>query len=37
MDKDYLHHVICEDAPRSCGDDHQQKTKPEVNSRDVIK
>ena len=39
LDKDILHQIIWEDAPRRRGDDHMtnQKSKPEVNSRDVIK
>ena len=37
LDKDILQQTISEDAPRPCGDDHWQKSKPEVNSRDVIK
>jgi len=37
-DKDILHQIIWEDAPQRRGDDHvTKKSKPEVNSRDVIK
>jgi len=38
LDKDILHQIIWEDAPWPCGDDHvTKKSKPEVNSRDVMK
>ena len=38
LDKDILHQIIWEDAPRPCRDDHViKKSKPEVNSREVIK
>ena len=38
LDKDILHHTIRDDVPRPCEDDRvTKKSKPEVNSRDVIK
>ena len=38
LDKDILHQIIWKDASRRRGDDHvTKKSKPEVNSRDVIK
>jgi len=36
--KKYLHKISCEAASEPCGDDQvTKKSKPEVNSRDVIK
>jgi len=38
LDKKYLHKISCEAASEPCGDDQvTKKSKPEVNSRDVIK
>ena len=37
LDKDILHQIIWEDASQRRGDDCDQKSKPEVKSRDVIK